>query len=77
MKSKSSAVNELKYLKVKESDRLRYTSNSEENVLHPFSLDIESMQKLLLFDIEDEPMYEALELQEFNDEVSKGLVILL
>lgn len=77
MKTRASAVNETKYLKQRKAQASVSPSNSNLNLIHPFNLNIDPMDKLILFDIEDDPLYTTLELQEFDDETSRGLVILM
>lgn len=77
MKTRSTVVNEAKFLKAKKSYAAASPSTLQEKMIHPFSLEIEPMDKLILFDIENDPLYTTLELQEFNDETSKGLIILM
>lgn len=77
MKTRSTVINESKYLKARRTDPGTSSSIPKDTLIHPFSLEIEPMDKLVLFDIEDDPLYETLELQEFDDETSKGLVILM
>lgn len=77
MGTKSSSVNESKYLKGKTLNKDIYLKEVKNNLLCPFNLNIEPMDKLILFDVEDDPLCETIELQEFNDDISKGLVILL
>lgn len=77
IRTRSSSLNESKYLKIHDSciPAASFTENIQ--FAHPFNLKIEAMDKLILFDIENDPVYTTLELQEFNDDTSKGLIILM
>lgn len=77
MRTKSSSVDEFRYLKDIPLGKDIYVDEVKRDLVCPFNLDIEPMDKLILFDVEDDPLYETIELQEFDDEISKGLVILL
>lgn len=77
MKTKSSSVNESKYLNYKSLKKNIYLTLTNKELICPFNLNIEPMAKLILFDVEDDPLYSTIELQEFDDDISKGLIIIL
>lgn len=77
IKTRSSSVEESKYLRRRRGGVTDSAASLKKQLIYPFSLNIEPMDKLILFDIEKDPLYTTLELQEFNDETSKGLVILM
>lgn len=77
MKTRSSSVNESSYLKYKPLKKDIYFKELKNRLLCPFNINIEPIEKLILFDIEDDPLYLTIELQEFNDDISNGLVIIL
>lgn len=77
MKTRSSSVNESSYFKYKDFKKDIYQENAKSQLLCPFNINIEPIEKLILFDIEDDPLYLTIELQEFNDDISNGLVIIL
>lgn len=77
IKTRSSSVNERRFLKSKKNKKDIYHKDIKSNIISPFTLEIEPISKLILFDIEDDPIYTTIELQEFNDDISNGLVIIL
>lgn len=77
MRTRSSSVNEDRYLKVKKINKGIYNKDINSKLISPFTIDIEPISKLILFDIEDDPNYTTIEVQEFNDDISLGIVIIL
>jgi len=48
------------------------------SVVNPFALSVDPRDRLLLFDIADDPVYSAVELQVFDDDVhGRGMLVLL
>lgn len=76
MKTKASVVNESSYLK-NNCIRTMQPMTEADSLLHPFSMVIDPMDKLIVFDIEDDQVYNTIELQVFDDEVSQGLIVLM
>lgn len=77
MRTKSSSVNESAFLTNKPLRNDIYIEDLKNDILCPINLKIEPMSKLILFDVEDDPLYSTIELQEFDDNISNGIVIIL
>lgn len=77
IRTRSSSFTEKKYLKILNNDMSISSVITHGTFMNPFDLKIDAMEKLILFDIEDDPVYTTLELQAFNDKMSRGLIILM
>jgi len=77
IQTKAYSVDQARYLGNRRNASSIYGSPGRGVFYSPFNLSLEAMSRLLLVDVDDDPVYGTIELQVFDDEQGRGASVLL